>query len=330
MKQNKSLAFIQHRWLVILIIAVLLGLVISLFIPWNVSGLSSHPNPAKSYPEAVQRIEAMQSNNAAKMNPDCITQFMTHGQKAQQVIVMVHGYTNCPKQFQELGQRFFDLGYNVLIAPLPHHGLADRMTDEQGQLTAEELASYADNVVDIAQGLGNQVVMMGISAGGVTTSWAAQNRSDLDLAVIISPAFGFKQIPTPLTAPVMHIFSMLPDSYEWWDPALQAEAGPIHSYPRYSRHALSQTLRLGFAVQVKAQRGSPAAKKLLVVTNANDASVNNDLTAEIVANWRQHGANLATYEFPTDLKLGHDLIDPTQADQQIELVYPQLIDLITH
>jgi hypothetical protein len=30
------------------------------------------------------------------------------------------------------------------------------------------------------------------------------------------------------------------------------------------------------------------------------------------------------------LKLGHDLIDPAQADQQIQLVYPQVIDLITH
>jgi hypothetical protein len=29
------------------------------------------------------------------------------------------------------------------------------------------------------------------------------------------------------------------------------------------------------------------------------------------------------------VKLGHDLIDPTQPDQQIEVVYAQLIALIT-
>src|SRR6185503_9544167 len=120
----------------------------------------------------------------------------THGQKVERAILLLHGYTNCPQQFLELGQRFYDLGYNVLIAPLPHHGLANRLTDEQSQLTAKELASYADEMVDIAHGLGNEVVMMGISGGGVATAWAAQNRSDLDLAVIISPAFGFKEIPT--------------------------------------------------------------------------------------------------------------------------------------
>lgn len=117
---------------------------------------------------------------------------MTHGQPVERVIVLVHGYTNCPQQFHELGQRFYYLGYNVLIAPLPYHGLADRLTDEQAELKAEELVAYADEVVDIAHGLGKRVIMAGISGGGVTTAWAAQNRSDLDLAVIISPAFGYQ------------------------------------------------------------------------------------------------------------------------------------------
>jgi len=44
------------------------------------------------------------------------------------------------------------------------------MTDEQSQLTADELVAYADEMVDIAQGLGEQVIMVGISAGGVTTA----------------------------------------------------------------------------------------------------------------------------------------------------------------
>jgi carboxylesterase len=203
------------------------------------------------------------------------------------------------------------------------------MTDEPSQLTGEELAAYADNMVDIAHGLGEQVTMMGISAGGVVTAWAAQNRSDLDLAVIISPAFGFKQIPTPLTAPVMNGFSILPEAYEWWDPVLQEKADPPHAYPRYSKHGLTQTLRLGFSVQVSAQKKSPAARKIIVITNANDQSVNNEITYTVIENWRKHGANLVTFEFPVDLKLGHDLIDPTQPDQRIEIVYPQLIDLVT-
>jgi alpha-beta hydrolase superfamily lysophospholipase len=326
-KNRTNAARIGRALLIILaIIAVVVG---SLFIPWNISGLASHSNPAKTYGEAVQRIQAMQADGASKMNPKCITQFMTHGQQTQHVIILVHGYTNCPEQFAELGQRFYDLGYNVLIAPLPHHGLADRMTDEQGQLKAEELAAYADQVVDIADGLGKQITMAGLSAGGVTTAWAAQNRKDIDLAVIISPAFGFQAIPTKLTAPIMNIVSILPDTFVWWDETLKANELPTHAYPRYSKHALAQIMRLGFAVQAQAKAQAPAAGKFLVITNANDTSVNNVLTAQVVSIWMQNGATINTYEFPASQGLAHDLIDPSQPNQPIDMIYPQLIELIT-
>jgi carboxylesterase len=255
---------------------------------------------------------------------------MTHGQKTNKVIIFAHGYTNCPVQFKELGQHFYDLGYNVLIAPLPHHGLADRMTDEQGQLKAEELAAYADQMVDIADGLGEQITMVGFSAGGVTTAWAAQNRKDIDLAVIISPAFGFQAIPTALTAPTMNMVSILPDTFVWWDEALKADELPTHAYPRYSKHALAQIMRLGFAVQSKARQQSPAAAKVLVITNANDTSVNNILTARVVSSWTQDGANIKTYEFPASLGLEHDMIDPSQPNQPIDIIYPKLLELITN
>jgi pimeloyl-ACP methyl ester carboxylesterase len=324
-KENNSKS---RWWSLLLVFGIVLALVFIVLTPWNISNLSSQPHPVGSYAEAVQRFESLLAQEPPGMNPDCQPQLMTHDIKVDRTIILVHGYTNCPQQFYELGQQFYDLGYNVLIAPLPHHGLADRMTDTQAQLTAEELVDYADETVDIAQGLGEQVIMMGISAGGVTTAWAAQNRSDIDMAVIISPAFGFKQIPTPLTAAVMNIYTFLPDSFEWWDPLLQADAPPDHAYPRYSKHALVQVLRLGFAMQKDARDNPPAAKKMVVVFNANDNSVNNALTMDDVKLWLAHGANLTTYEFESTLGLPHDLIDPTQQDQKIEIVYPRLIDLI--
>lgn len=327
MTSPKAVKGIRPRWIILLVIVVLLAAVWIIITPWNISNLSSNPRPVQSYAEAVRRIEALQAQEPQGMNPVCRLQLMTHGDKAARTIILVHGYTNCPQQFRDLGQGFYDAGYNVLLAPLPRHGLADRMTEAHAQLKAEEVAAYADETVDIGQGLGEHVAMMGISAGGVTTAWAAQNRSDLDLAVIIAPAFGFKQIPTSLTGAVMNIFTLLPDKYVWWDPVKQAEAPPPHAYPRYSQHALVQLLRLGFATQADAQRVQPAAKKLVVVSNANDNSVNNPLTMDVVKSWQAHGANVTTYEFGADLKLGHDLIDPTQPDQRIDIVYPQLITL---
>jgi esterase/lipase len=327
MTQKKPIMNMRQWWIIWLILGITLAIIV--FIPWNISNLSSHSRPVRSYTEALQRVEIFRAQEPAKMNPVCQLQLMTHKQKVERAIILVHGYTNCPQQFHQLGQRFYDLGYNVLIAPLPHLGLADRMTEAHGQLKAEELATYADETVDIAQGLGEHVAMMGFSAGGTAAAWAAQNRSDIDLAVIICPVFGLKQIPTPLTVAAMNISGLLPDSFEWWDPVLQSKVSPTYAYPRYSKHALVQILRLGYATQGEAQRMQPASKKIAVVLNANDTAVNNVLAVDVVKNWQAHDIHLTTYEFDAYLKLGHDLIDPTQPDQKIDVVYPRLMDLVS-
>jgi alpha-beta hydrolase superfamily lysophospholipase len=309
--------------------ATLICSLVVLYIPWNAWALTAHPHPVQSYEDAAKQLEALRTARESEMNPECLLQFLTYGQKVQHAIVLVHGYTSCPAQFSELGKQFYGLGYNVLIAPLPHHGLANRLNDEQGQLADSELTAYADKMVDLAHGMGEQVTMIGISGGGVVTAWAAQNRSDLDTAMIISPAFGYQEIPTPLTAPVMNVILNVPDTYDWWDANLKADVGPSHAYPRYSKHALAEFLKVGFSVQVKSWQTSPAAHRVIVVTNASDTSVNNNLTLDVVRHWQNDGAHIETYEFPLSLGLGHDLIDPAQPDQAVEIVYPILIELIT-
>ena len=315
-------------WIFLLSTGLVILMAYIILTPWNIAPLSSHPRPAQNYTEALRLTEILRSEEPQGMNPLCKAQLMTHGKKAYRAIILVHGYTSDPQEFRELGQRFYDLGYNVLIAPLPHHGLADRMSVEHSKLMAEELAAYADRTVDIAQGLGEQVVMMGISAGGVTTAWAAQNRNDIDLAVIISPAFGFNKVPTPLTAAAMNVYTLLPDALEWWDPVLKENVLPTHDNPRYSRHALVQILRLAFVVQREAQLKPPTARKMIVVFNANDDMINNEMTMQMVNIWKEHQANLTTSEFESGLKLPHDLIDPAQPAQRIDIAYPRLMELI--
>jgi alpha-beta hydrolase superfamily lysophospholipase len=315
-------------WLGVIFLMLVLGVVL---LPVDIHKLASHPRPVGNYDQALQRIDDLRTSASDRLNPACLPQFMTHGHKVEHAIVFAHGYTNCPKQFQALGEAFHSLGYNVLIAPLPHHGLADRMTTEHKRLTANELAAYADTVVDIAQGLGERIILAGLSGGGVVTAWAAQFRSDLDLAVLIAPAFGFALIPTPLTDPAMKLFRWLPNFYRWWDPKLKEAIGPTYAYPRTATRALVGILYLGYAVRIAARRDPPAARAVLVVTNANDTSVNNALTSQVVDLWQGRGAkNLRTYEFDASLGLDHDLIDPSQPDQRTDIVYPKLIELINN
>ena len=121
----------------------------------------------------------------------------------------------------------------------------------------------------------------------------------------------------------------MPDSFQWWDPHLQTNIPPEYAYPRYSIHALAQTLRLGFAIRLVNNRVPPLAKRIKVVLNANDNAVNNGIAMDVVKNWQAHDTKLTTYEFTENLKLGHDLIDLNQPDAQIEIVYPRLIELVS-
>ena len=112
--------------------------------PLGLGAIASHPRPAASYAEAVQRVTALQAQEGDDIRPDCRTQLLTHGARAARVVVLVHGYTAGVPQFVPLGQQFFDRGDNVLLVRLPHHGWVDRLTNKQGQLLATELAGLAD------------------------------------------------------------------------------------------------------------------------------------------------------------------------------------------
>ena len=294
----------------------------------NRSLYTSQLHPAADYAEAVQRVESKIASEV-NFNPDNHTFLMTHGAKTAKAIILVHGYASGPAPFKEIAAQFYDRGYNVLAMPLPYHGLADRMNTEHEKLRAEDLIRYADSVVDIARGLGDHVTMVGISCGGLVTGWAAQHRQDINLAVLISPGFGFKTVPRFWTLLVGWAFRVLPNSYLWDDPQKKADSPRLYNYLRLSTHALGQILRFSRSIQFSIQDKAPAAGSILVITNLNDPAVDNILTDEVVNGWRTRWTkDVQTYQFPTALGLGHDIISVDDPNMNVAAVYPKLFELI--
>src|SRR6266498_970948 len=113
------------------------------------SNLESHPNPVRNYDEAIARVKAMQDQDNQNLARDvCITKLYEHGTQTEHAIILIHGFTNCPEQFNELGKQYYEAGYNVFIPRVQYHGLSDRLTDELVNLTAENLAAFGDQVID--------------------------------------------------------------------------------------------------------------------------------------------------------------------------------------
>jgi esterase/lipase len=292
--------------------------------------LAPASKPAASFEEAVARVTALQAKDGPDVRDDSRTRLWSQGKKAKHALVYYHGYTNAPPQFKILGEDLCKQGYNVLAARLPYHGLNDPLTTEQCKLTAEDMAALTQETADIAQGLGEKVTIAGLSAGGVMAAWAAQFRADVDLAVVMGPAFGLPFVPSWVSATARSVIGVLPNFYIWWDPRVKEKiVGPAHAYPRFSTKGLAETFRLGNEVRDAAKSTKPAARQIQVVLSDFDTAIHLPTAKQVVAQWKEHGGSVSEYIFAKDLKIWHDLIDPEQSTQQIDVVYPVVLPLLT-
>jgi len=322
-------------WLDVIIAILILLIVIFIILlmrPFKLK-LVINSHPAGTFEEAFGRVKEIQKaeGKMTALHPACGTKLLVHGAKVDRAIVFLHGFTSCPAQFAQLGQEYFEKGFNVYLPRTPRHGLKDRLGNPLQGLTAEELAKFASQCVDIAQGLGERVIVVGLSGGGSMATWLSQQRKDIDLAVPISPFLGVGFIPSKLNRSLTNLILLLPDFFMWWDP-INKEKNPNsapYSYTRYPLHALFENLRLGYVAEAEARRVKPAAGSILTITNANDESINNEVVAEFEKIWRDYGGGiLQTFQFSKDLQLPHDLITVGRPNAKIELVYPKLHELI--
>jgi carboxylesterase len=311
--------------LAVLALAVLAAL--ALLRPLSARGLRARPHPARSYAEAVRIVDSLRAEDGPAVAAECGTGLLTHGERTSRVVVLLHGLTNCPAQFDSLGRIAYAAGANVLIPRLPRHGMADRMTGELARLGPREMCAFTDRVLDAADGLGDSVTVAGLSIGGVLAAWAGQERADVDRAVVIAPMLAWAQAPGPWrTAALARLGSVLPNAFVWWDDKLKSGLrGPKHVYPRFATRSVAATLDVGGAVMERAGRAAPAARTLVMITVGGDIAADNGTAASLVRAWRAHGAaDVRTYEFPAALHLNHDVVDPEQVGGNPALTYPVL------
>jgi pimeloyl-ACP methyl ester carboxylesterase len=316
----------MRRAATLVLTALLLG-VLWLLTPLSPRGLRSHPHPAASYAEALRLVDGLAAADSMALMPGAATTLMTHGARTGRVLLLLHGLTNCPAQFDSLGRIAFASGANVLIPRLPHHGLADRMTGDLARTEAEELCAFTDRALDAAHGLGDSVTVCGLSIGGVMAAWAGQERADVDRAVVIAPMIGWANAPGPArTAALARLGGTLPNVFVWWDDKLKERVGgPKHVYPRFATRSVAACMWIGGAVRDRSAHVAPAGRSLVMITVGGDIAADNGAAAGLVNAWRAHGAReVITYEFPAALHLNHDVVDPEQMGGNPALTYPVL------
>ena len=276
--------------------------------------------------EALRQQDALTAIHTSAARPV----LLEHGRRTPVAVAWLHGFTNCPRQFEALGRRCYERGWNVWIPLAPHHGLADRMTDATSLLTASELVAWGEQAIEVARGLGERVVVGGLSMGGTVAAALGLRRADISLALPIAPLLSALPGPLALNRAAATALRVLPNLMVWWDPkARQSLAGPAHAYYRYSLWGVAEILRLGLAFADAAHRLEPAAAVFRFVLNDGDEALRNTLADAVLARWARLGVtNADAVRLGAELGLHHDLIDPGQPYAKVDVAYPILIDAI--
>ncbi|MBI5879990.1 MAG: alpha/beta fold hydrolase [Chloroflexi bacterium] len=288
--------------------------------------------PAQDYAEAAARITTLQAFDDATIYPKCRTRFLSHGQRTTWAIVFLHGYTNCPQQWERFAGPWHARGHNILIPRLPGHGTLDRFSDALATPGAAAMCAASDAALDVARGLGERVAIVGLSLSGALILRAARMRADLALAISIAPQIAPRNVPLALAPLLVALIRRIPNRFIWWDQKLKAAMpGPLHAYPRFPSRGMGEMFGIGLAELAAARRpgARPQAGHTLLVTNAYDPALNNAPAHEIIERWRAHGAsNVELYDFDASEQLLHDLVEPDQIGQRIDFVYPVLNELM--
>jgi pimeloyl-ACP methyl ester carboxylesterase len=275
--------------------------------------------------QARARLDAILARERADTRIAHRTRWWVADHVAPTAVVLLHGLTNSPPQYDALAPLLHARGHAVIVPRFPMHGYRDRMTDALAALRATDLEATALEAVAIAALCGQRVVVMGISIGATLAGWLAA-RTRIDTGIAFAPFCGLRELYGGVNDALGAVLRTLPNAFGWWDPRVKEKQPPSHGYPRFATRALGESLRLSTDIG-RAPRGSaPHGRRAVLVLHTNDPVVNNAHAHRRFATLREFGVDYQRVVLQ-GLPEMHDVIEPLP-QAHTDLVYPALIDLI--
>ncbi len=256
------------------------------------------------------------------------SRLFTHGERTPLALVLLHGFTTAPEQWVRFAATLFERGHNVVIPRFPGHGYLDRRTRAIAAVRSADLLVAANEAIDIAHGLGERVAVSGLSIAATVAAAIALDREDIARTIGIVPLFGVARLGERANVLLTRACEFFPSAFLPWDPTHDHGQIPAYGYPTFSTRLLAAMLRLAQRVQYRASLGHVPRNQVVLMLNANEPAVNNDLTRALHARWNAQRAGVSSLLVLDDLPANHDIIDPTNSSARIDLVYPYLQRLI--
>jgi len=103
------------------------------------------------------------------------------------------------------------MGHNVIVPGLPHHYSGCR----KGDITVRDFIRRANEIVELARGLGEELILCGASAGSLMAlAGATQSSGTPTRLILVAPATKFRDTPEWQVDIMIKIADTFPDSDE--------------------------------------------------------------------------------------------------------------------
>ncbi len=267
---------------------------------------------------------AQTERNDPLVEPRYVTRSWVQGGVAPLAVVLLHGLTNAPPQYDLLGEQLAARGHAVIVPRMPYHGYRDRMTGALANLRAADLQMAALDAAAIAALCGERVVALGISIGATLAGWLVA-RTAIDTGIAVAPFCGVRELYGGLNDALGAVLRTAPNRFGWWDPRAKQRQPPQHGYPRFATRALGASLQL--STDLPAPQSAVRGRRAVLVCNQNDPVVNNRFAERRFGRLAAAGMlveNVVLHGLP---KI-HDIIEPQIPQARPDLVYPRLIEII--
>ncbi|MBU7585570.1 MAG: alpha/beta fold hydrolase [Nostoc sp. TH1S01] len=245
-------------------------------------------------------------------NEACRSRFLVHPYSTSKVCLFLHGFTAAPYQFEPLGKALFNKGYNVLVPLQPGHGLAGEWNRQTPPPLPTDIQTYQKFVLEwlqIAQTLGEQVVVGGLSTGGTLAAWLAlEYPQQIERALLFTPFLGSSN------SLFDQLIKTLPIYFEWFNKDAPGNFG----YKGFRIPALRIFLEL--AEKIVEQAESEVAAPVLMVCSEGDRAVNRTQQRELFKMILKHQPKSWYYCFDDSLHIEHRMMTKLEDNDYEELV----------
>ncbi len=188
---------------------------------------TNQPGTRKAHPKFEQAVEKIQDQvldevrwqsearaDGVKLRPNAQSLFLPREQsEAKGTVLLFHGFTAAPWQYEEMASQLHDEGFHVLAKRMPGHGLAeadgkpshkDIPKTTQGKVWDQ----FIDQTFADASALGAPVYAVGLSGGGNVALRMAQRNEEVTGVVAAAPFLGGDGL-TGVLMPVLNIVDMV-------------------------------------------------------------------------------------------------------------------------